>query len=161
MALPGPLHIGDETLVDLDALIAGAKAALEAVEPVTQDVALGDEVVGVRVWPIAGTEWRELTVKHPPRPDAVRDRNMGYNLDAVARVYPRVVLVVDDVEQQVGERWAEIWDVLSAPDQENVALAIWGANEFEPRKRVEGKALTGGRKKKRSSPVSSASPSES
>lgn len=146
--------------IDVDALIAGAKAAFQRVDPVTQDVELGDEIVGVRVWPLSGSEWRDLVVKHPPRPDAVRDRNMGYNLDSVSRVYPRVALVVDDVEQQIGERWADIWDVLSAPDQENVALAIWGLNEFDPRKRVEGKALKGGRKKKRSSPENSGSLSE-
>lgn len=149
--------------IDLDALIASARDRLENVEPVTQEVDLGGSIVGVRVWPLRGHEWRDLTALHPWREGSQFDQNLGYNIDAVTRAYPRVALVQGDDVEDVSARWADILDVLSGPDLKNIALAVWGVNEFDPQKRMTaaGKASTGGRKRKRSSPVTSASQPES
>lgn len=142
--------------MDVNALVAKAREKFDTVEAVTQEVLLGDEVVGVRVWPISGPDWRELTAKHPARKDAQFDLNLGYNLDAVVRNYPRVYLVQgDDVQHVEGDEWGSVLDALSGPDLKNIALAVWGQNEFEPQKRLveAGKALKGGPRKKRSSPA--------
>lgn len=149
-------------MIDVDALIAKQKAALDKVEPVTQDVLLGDEVVGVRFWPLSGVAWRDLTARHPWREDAQFDQSLGYNLDGVLRDYPRVYLVQGDTVTDVADKWAEIVDVLTGADLKNLGFAIWGLNEFDPQNRLAtaGKASKGAQRKKRSSPASSASQSE-
>lgn len=139
--------------VDVQALIAKQKQALDSVEPVTQDVLLGDEIVGVRFWPVSPSVWEELTSSHPPRPDNPADAALGYNLSAVVRAYPRTYLVDgDDIQPVVGEQWAEVYDVLSGPDKKNLGYAVWGKNEWEHAERLEaaGKASAGKRRKKRS-----------
>src|SRR3546814_5725146 len=103
--------------MDLDAVIVKARAQLDTVEPVTQEVLLGDAVIGVRVWPISGAAWRELAAQHPARDGVVQDLNLGYNLDGMIREYPRVYIVDgDDVQHVEGEKWAQVIEVLSAPD---------------------------------------------
>lgn len=139
--------------MDIDALIANARAVLDKVGSVDQEVLLGDVPVTVRFWPLQGVAWRELTAQHPARARSVFDQNLGYNLDAVVRDYPKVYLVDgDDVTDVAGEKWHSILDVLSGPDLRDLAAAVWGLNEFEHQKRVAaaGKARAGGRKKKRS-----------
>lgn len=146
--------------MDLDALIAKGRAVLDKAEPVDQEVLLGDEIVTVRFRPLTGGEWRALTAVHPPRPQSVMDQNMGYDLDAVVRAYPKVALIdgdnaVDvvvpvDPEEPGHLRWHDICDVLSGPDLKNLGYAVWGLNEYEHQKRLAraGKASAGGRKKK-------------
>lgn len=148
--------------MDLDALIAKGRAALENVQPVDQDVMIGDELVTVRFWPMTGGEWRAFTAAHAPRAKSVFDQNAGYNVDAAVRGYPKTYLVQgDDVvnvavpadpEKPDHLRWHDIYDLLSGPDMKNLAIALWGINEFEHQKRFAqaGKASAGGRKKKRS-----------
>jgi len=154
-------------MLDVDALIAKGRAQLDTVQPVTQDVLLGDEVVGVRFWPLSGPDWRLLTAKHPARAEVTYDLRLGYDLDAVLADYPRVFLVQGDEVVNlvsVGEdgkqvsRFPDIVKVLSGPDIRNLAMAVWGLNDYDPGKRLveAGKALKGGRRKKRSSPGSSA-----
>lgn len=156
--------------MDLDALIADAKAKFEATEPVTQDVLLGSKVVGVRFWPIPGPEWRDLVASNPPRPGAAMDQNLGYNVDAVVRAFPKVALVdgdeVDnmirrDAEGREFSKWPEVHDSLSGADLKNLAMAVWGLHEWDPQKALveAGKALKGGSRKKRNSPANSASQS--
>lgn len=148
--------------LDLDALIAKGRAALDNVEPVDQEVLVAGEIVTIRLWPLAGGEWRNLTTVHPPRAKSVFDQNAGYNMDAVTRAYPKVYIVDGDTvtnvtvpvdpEEPEHLRWHDIYDILDGPDMKNLASAVWGLNEYEHQKRVAaaGKALAGGRKKKRS-----------
>lgn len=138
--------------IDVTALIASQKKTLDSVEPVTQDVLLGEKVIGVRFWPAAGA-WEELTSKHPPRAGVESDLALGYNLSGVVRGYPRTYLVDgDDVQPVVGEQWADVYDVLSGPDKKNLGFAVWGLNEYDPAQRLAeaGKASAGSQKKKRS-----------
>lgn len=138
--------------IDVQALIAAQKQKLDTVEPVTQEVLLGDDLVGVRLWPLSGVAWRDLTAKHPLREDSQFDQALGYDLDGVLRAYPRVYLVNGDDVQDVAGSWAEICGVLSAPDLKNLAYVIWGLNEYDPAQRLAaaGKASKGSRRKKRS-----------
>lgn len=138
--------------IDVTALIAAQKKTLDSVEPVTQEVLLGDKLIGVRFWP-AASSWEELTSKHPPRVGVEADLALGYNLSGVVRDYPRTYLVDgDEVQPVVGEQWAEVYDVLSGPDKKNLGYAVWGLNEYDPAVRLAeaGKASAGSRKKKRS-----------
>lgn len=141
--------------MDVDALIAKARAHFDSVEPVTQDVAFGDDIVGVRLWPMTGPDWRDLIVKYPPREGVVLDTTAGYNVDAVTAVYPKVYLVQGDDVTNVADRWPQICPQLSGPDLKNLATAIWGLNEYQPQKRLvdAGKASKGEKRKKRSSPA--------
>lgn len=139
--------------IDVSGLIAQQKKALDLVEPVTQDVLLGDELVGVRFWPVGGGVWEELTSKNPPRKGSQSDVALGYNLAGVVRDYPRTYLVVGEAaEPVVGEQWAEVYDVLSGPDKKNLGYAVWGLNEYDPAQRLAaaGKASAGSKRKKRS-----------
>jgi len=149
--------------MDLDSLIAKARASVDKVEPVDQEVLLGDEIVKVRFWPLTGGPWRALTATHPPRAKSVFDQNVGYNLDAVVRNYPKVFIVdgdevvnvavpVDPEDDPSHWRWHDIYDLLSGPDMKNLSSAVWGLNEYEHQKRfvAAGKASAGVRKKKRS-----------
>lgn len=138
--------------IDVQALIAAQKQSLDSVEPVTQEVLLGEDLVGVRFWPVSSA-WEELTSKHPPRAGVEADLALGYNLSAVVRDYPRTYLVIGDVVQAVvGDQWSEVYDVLSGPDKKNLGFAVWGLNEYDPAQKLAaaGKASAGARKKKRS-----------
>lgn len=139
--------------IDVAALIAAQKQELDSVQPQTQDVLLGGNIVGVRFWPVSGGVWEELTSKHPPRAGVETDTAIGYNIAGVVRDYPRTYLVVgDDVQPVVGEQWAEVYDVLSGPDKKNLAAVVWGINELDPAEKLAaaGKASAGKGKKKRS-----------
>lgn len=138
--------------IDVKALVAAQKQKLDTVEPVTQEVLLGDDIVGVRFWPVAPAVWEELTSRHPARKDNQSDASLGYNLAGVVREYPRTYLVVgDEVQPVVGEQWAEVYDALSGPDRKNLGFAVWGKNEWEHAQRMvaAGKASAGAQKKKR------------
>lgn len=149
-------------MVDVKALIEKQKRALDTVEPADQDVLLGDEIVTVRVWPVSGAVWDELTANSPARTvenaqgervPVQHDLELGYNLSGVVRAYPRLYLVDgDEVTPIVGEQWAEMFDVLSGPDKKALGFAVWGKNEYEPAQRMlaAGKSSAGRRKKKRS-----------
>ena len=138
--------------IDVKALIEAQKQTLDAVEPVTQEVLLGEKLIGVRFWPVPSA-WEELTSKYPPRTGVEADMALGYNLSGVVRAYPRTYLVDgDEVQPVVGDQWAEVYDVLSGPDKKNLGFAVWGLNEYDPAQRLAaaGKASAGGRKKRRS-----------
>lgn len=137
-------------------LVAKGRAQFDSVQPETTDVLIGDTTVGVRVWPVSGVQWRELTLASPPREKFVWDQNAGYNLLGVVRAYPRVYLVDgDDVTHVSGDEWGQVLDLLSPPDLKLVETLIWGVNEFDPRKRAAaaGKASRAGRQKKPASPA--------
>jgi len=148
--------------MDLDALIAEQKQAIESVEPVEQNVLLGDTLVTVLLYPMAGHEWRSLKAVHPPRPGSALDDRIGCNIDAVVRAYPRVAIRDGDSTADVSKvispagaparrKWDDILDVVSAPNLEFLALAAWGLNQEDPEQRIltAGKALAGSLRRKR------------
>lgn len=143
--------------MDIDALIAKGRAELDTVSPTNQDVLLGGEIVTVRFWPLSGLEWRDLAARHPVREGSQRDLGLGYNLDALLPEYPKVFLVQGDSVENVADKWASICALLSPPDLNHLAVALWGMHEFDPGRRLEAakKALKGKPLKKRSSPSSS------
>lgn len=143
--------------MDIDSLILKARQQFDNVKPVDQDVLLGDEVVTVRFWPMSGPDWRNHTARFPMRDGVAFDQTLGYDIDSAVREYPKVYLVQGDDVVPVAGKFASICDVLTAPELNALALAVWGLNEYDPAQRLAsaGKASKGGSRKKRSSPVSS------
>ncbi|MDR6868449.1 hypothetical protein J2Y69_003065 [Microbacterium resistens] len=148
--------------MDVDELIAEARQVFETAEPVEQDVLLGTRQVTVRLRPLDGTAWEDLTAQHPPRPRVPRDHDLGYDLKAVLKAFPRVEIVdgdeVDDLlrvgeDGQTTNRWPAVVDALAAPDIKNLTVALWGAHEWEHQKRMvaAGKASKGQHAPKRPS----------
>lgn len=142
--------------MNIEELIAKQKATLDNVKPVDQDVILGEDLVTVRLWPLSGVAWRDLTAVNPPRAGSTLDQQLGYNLDGVVRSYPRVYLVDGDDINDPSEHWPGLVDVLTGADLKNLGFAVWGLNEFDPADRLvkAGKASAGGRRKKQNSPAS-------
>lgn len=147
--------------LDLDALLARAKAMVEDAEPELVPVVLAGKQIGVRFVPVSGADWRDLALKHPPRSDVARDLNVGYNIDALVADYPHVVLVdgetVEDMIREDAEgksysKWPAVWAALTANGRKDVSAALWAAHERTPERLVAdaGKASPGLRKKKRS-----------
>ena len=138
--------------------IAAAKAELEGAEPATAPVLIGGELSDVTFRPVEGHVWADLTARCPPRPGAVLDGNVGFNPDAVARIYPLTHVLVDG-EPVEADDWAELLKIIPSPSIKNVAAALWGLNQLEPKRRIEelGKARAGGPRKKRRSPANSGS----
>lgn len=135
--------------LDLDALLAKAQEMLDNTEAELVPVVLGGQQVGVRFLPMSGADWRDLTLKHPPRKDVQRDLILGYDVDALVADYPDVALVagddVVDVNRDGRSRWSEVWGALTATGRKDVSAAIWAAHERTPERLVEeaGKASSG------------------
>lgn len=141
--------------------IAAAKAEIDSAEPAVVPVYVGGELVDVSFRPIEGHLWADLTAMCPPRPGSTLDGNVGFNPDAVARVYPLSNVLVDGEPVSAGD-WSDLNDVIPSPSIKLVAAALWGLNQSEPAKRIAelGKARAGAQPKKRRSPASSASRKE-
>lgn len=134
--------------LNIDALIADAKA--EIVEPKTGDheVVIAGKVVTFRFTKVAPLAWRELVGAFPPRAGVVRDTNLGYNFDAASAGFPAVAVVDgDDVVKLSPEQWRDLYGMFESPDMFAVGTLLWGIHEFEPSKAVEEakKALTPGK----------------
>lgn len=145
--------------LDLDALISKAREMVSNAEPELVPVILAGQQVGVRFVPMSGADWRELTLKHPPRTDVMRDLNVGYNIDAVVAEYPHVALVDgetvddmmrDDAEGKQVSKWPAVWGALTATGRKDVSSALWAAHERTPERLVvdAGKASSGSPEKK-------------
>ncbi|MFJ4997107.1 hypothetical protein ACIP5T_03075 [Microbacterium sp. NPDC088619] len=93
--------------LDLDALLVKAQEMVDNAEPELVPVVLAGQQIGVRFLPVSGADWRDLSLKHPPRSDVLRDLNVGYNIDALVSDYPNVALVdgesVDDMIREDSE----------------------------------------------------------
>ncbi|WP_144795695.1 hypothetical protein [Microbacterium paludicola] len=136
--------------MELEDLLAEADAQLAAVEPITVPATLATETVGVRFLPMSGANWRTLVLKHPPRPDAPQDLQMGYNIDAVVAAYPDVALIlgdrVDDMWRDTDEgrvwMWPKTWERISATGRKDISTEMWAAHEYLPEQLVSnaGKA---------------------
>lgn len=146
--------------MDIDELIATAKKQVETVEPVEQEVLLGDKLVIVQLRPLDGEAWTELTAEHPPRPRVPKDRELGYNVLGVLRAFPNVSIVdgdeVDDLTRTDEDgnkvsRWPAVVGVLGSPDIKNLTIALWGVHEWEHHQRVAaaGKASKSQRLRKK------------
>lgn len=154
------LLVGVVVGIDIDALVAEARALITDAEPILVPVVLAGKQAGVRLIPMQLDEWHTLTLQHPPRKDILQDLNLVYNVDAVCAAYPHVSLVmgdqVDDMIRQDDEgekvsRWPAVWSSLTKQGRKDVFYALWQAHEDAPEKIVvdAGKASAGVRKKKR------------
>lgn len=136
--------------VDLDALIAKARAALAEGEGKTVPVEVGGELVDVTLRPVAGHVWATLIATHPPRPNAEVDATVGFDSDSVGRDYPveKITVAGEPVDEK---KWRELFEVLTGPGVHAIAAALWALNQVEPQTRVLqlGKARTSGPRKKR------------
>lgn len=139
-------------MVDLNALVAKAKARVVEAETVTQPVILEGEKVGVRVTSLDPSEWRLYTLQHPPREGVRLDTNAGFDVDAAAREFKGVQLVSGDETVDLGDEWPAIYEKLARQDKQNLAYAVWMIHDsaYIEAVKTAGKALPGARKKKRS-----------
>lgn len=148
--------------IDVKALIASAQSDFADAEPVdAPDVAIGAQKFTVRFMPVLGTEWLAITSKHPARPDVAQDIMTGHNMAETIPDFPKVHLVSDDEStQDVSKDWPEICKVLSAKDLRKISALLWYEYDRDEAAVVSaGKASAGAKRKKRSSPANSESPS--
>lgn len=157
-------------MTDVDALIAQAREALQATPPVEQEVLIGKSLAVVQFRLLESDDWQNLVATKPPRQGSPRDVEFGYNIDAVTAGYPKVIVFIDgeqlnlwtiDDEGKSAWRWPDIVSALSGPDRTKLAFAVWGLNVWDPQQATAaaGKVSAGARRKKRSSPANSESPS--
>ena len=141
-------------------------AAARAVVPDTKtvDVSVGKVLVTLKARAVPTTTWTEITAKHPPRVGVPLDMNYGYNwhaasdeaaLQSVVRVEDGVdvpferIEATDDTEAM--DEWADMLEVISAPDLTQIRNVVWDLNEFAPGLRTAAlkKASTVNSRKKR------------
>lgn len=129
------------------------RARAEAASPPTDtaNVVVAGELVAVSFTKLLGAEWSALTAVHPPRKGSQMDSNLGYDLDAVAGLYPASSVTVAG-ELATGSEWSDLYGLLDAPWRDTIALKLWGLNQHGPASRILelGKASSGaGSRKKR------------
>lgn len=131
--------------IDLDALLNLAQEMVDNAEPELVPVVLGGRSVGVRFLPLSGADWRDLCLKHPPRPDVRQDAVLGYDVDAVVSAFPNVAVVVGetvddmirlDAEGKQTSKWPSVWKALTATGRKDVSAEIWAAHERTPERLV-------------------------
>lgn len=147
--------------IDIDALIAESRAEIEDLKAVDIKIRLGGKLLDLEVRKLPPADWDLLKSKFPPRKDAVRDHNLGYNQDGLAAGYPAASLKLN-AGPITQKKWAEVYAVLDSVNRENVQTLQYGLNihEGDARMLELGKALMGASLKKRKPPVSSVSPSD-
>jgi hypothetical protein len=148
-------------IVDIDSLIAEARAEIENPEKETVKVRLGRSLVEVEVSALDPGAWELLLAMHPPRKGAGRDANLGFDPDGAALDYPADRLRVGG-EPITQEKWSDLYRVLDSVNRSNVQTLQWGLNVFSATKKLRelGKARTGGSPKKRTPPENSESLSD-
>ena len=142
--------------------LAAARAAVPDTK--TVDVSVGKALVTLKVRAVPTTTWTEITAQHPPRVGVPLDMNYGYNwhassdeaaLQSVVRVedgkdvpFERTE-ATDDTEAV--DEWAELLEVISAPDLTAIRNVVWELNEYAPGLRTQAlkKASTVNSRKKR------------
>lgn len=126
-------------------LVAEAAAYYEKVGPVEVETVFGDRPATFRVPFMHPSEFSELADRFAPRPGVAVDMPLWFNLDAVARNYPGVTLVVDGEvddlfrvrEKQAVYVWPELYPHMPPEDQKEFRMAVWGLNVWEPQQRRE------------------------
>lgn len=128
-------------------LIGEAKAYYESVGPVEVEAVFGDRLATFQVPFMLPSEFNELADRHPPRPAIAVDMPLWFNIDAVARNYPNVTVVVDgetDDMYRIRDKsavyiWPELYDLMSPEDRQNFRMAVWALNVWEPQQRRDAK----------------------
>lgn len=128
-------------------LVSEAEAYYASVGPVEVDTVFGEEPATFQVPFMHPTEFEALAEKYPPRPGVAVDLPLWFNIDAVARNYPNVTLVVDGKaddlyrvrEKQAEYVWPELYDRMPPEDRQSFRMAVWGLNVWEPQQRREAK----------------------
>lgn len=130
--------------IDVKDLVRKEREYHESVKPVDVEVILGDRLLTVRVPYIWGDQWDDLASKYPV-PRGLRGNRGRWDLDAVMREHPGVVLIDGDDEDDMFVlrdrtavyRWPEVYDALRLEDRESLQAVIWGLHVLEPGKRLK------------------------
>ncbi|WP_136056821.1 hypothetical protein [Microbacterium sp. K24] len=128
-------------------LLAEAREYYAATGPVEVKTVFGDTPVKVLMPFMSPKEFEKLTDVHPPRPAHPTDAPLWFNLHAVARNYPGVVVDSDDGQDdlrriqgdEIRYLWPEIFDEMPPEDQRNFHMAVWAMHVWEPQQRRERK----------------------
>jgi hypothetical protein len=130
--------------IDIDALIAEQRAEIERVKSEQVDVVAAGKIVTVVVQKLRPDEWQALVAKNAPRTAVSADANVGYNQDALPRVYPvdRIKVAGKTVTP---EQWSSFFEVIEPAHKANVHTVMWGLNVFTAIKELQelGKAAAG------------------
>lgn len=129
---------------DLDVILRDSQEYEESREPIDAHVVIGKKVVTVRIPYLSGNEFDDVTCKYAypfPYRDAL---GCWFDLGAVTRNHPRIVLVDgDDVDDLVvvkdsddHYRWPEVYAALSEGDRMTLQSVVWGVYIHEPGLRV-------------------------
>lgn len=123
----------------------GVKTRAQEIEARMESVraAAQDSVVTLRFTRLPGRDWAVLTSRFPPRGDVPIDKHYGYDYDAVCEAAAAAsgVMVVDGeavpltVDADTNE-WAELFEVLTGRDVQEIRDAQWNLNEYEPQERL-------------------------
>jgi hypothetical protein len=122
--------------MDIQKLIAQARAQAAETRQETVDTVLGEEPISITLTKVDGLTWVNLTAIRPPRPGSQSDLIIGYDVDNIAGVYPadHVRINGEPIEQ---DAWAEVVELLESPARKLIAAALWGMHEHEPKRRYE------------------------
>lgn len=128
-------------------LVAEAEAYYASVGPVEVETVFGETKAKFLIPFMHPRKFSDLADHHPPRPGVAVDGPLWFNIDAVARVYPGVTLLVggeaDDMyrvrDKEAVYVWPELYDEMPPEDQQNFRMAVWGLNVWEPQQRREAK----------------------
>lgn len=124
-------------------LVAEAEAYYEKVGPVEVETIFGGLAATFRVPFMHPSEFSELADRFPPRPGVAVDMPLWFNLDAVARNYPGVTLVVDGEmddlfrvrDKEAVYVWPELYPQMPPEHQKEFRMAVWALNVWEPEQR--------------------------
>lgn len=124
--------------MELEDLIKKAQARLDSAKPQkVADVEVEGQEIEIFARPLPRTQWQDLKARHPMREAVLRDLRTDYNIDAVAREYPAIHVVVDGEEDSLvrfveGQRvslWPSLYDTLPGEVLDAIAATIWGMND--------------------------------
>ena len=141
--------------MDVQALIAAQKAAIESPPSAPVDVVYGGEIVTVEITKMLGGEWQALADAHPPRVGTT-DVGVYYNQVTLPAAYPAAHIRFGG-EPVDADTWQEIYATMDAVHRNNVGAVMYGVNQHDVKKELAalGKVRRGQPSK---SPENSASP---
>ena len=110
-------------MVDLDALIAKQRNEVEKPKTADVDIVLGGELVSFVASKILPADWQALVARFP-------GQGGTHDKTKLPRAYPADRITLDG-QPVTGEQWSNVWDVLEAPDRDNVNAVMWGLNYYD------------------------------
>lgn len=120
----------EQTTPSLDDLIARAREAWSAELPSESvGVVLAGVLVQLEIRKLPPLAWENVVAVCPPRPTSQADRNVGYDQSALPAHYPATSIIVNG-EVLAQEKWAELYNLLDAPNRSNVGTVMWGMNVY-------------------------------